>query len=171
MLKNHPKLYTKPPNSGEWNRQRGLASLETWPRYWQKDRVKRRQNWLHVYPTLIRWMVFELFFNCVTVQHKNCVSKQRNGGPTRHIVYQTPSCQNNPAGVELFLFLRKVYFRSTKFACVLARWVRRTWWEKSLPFRGFLYGRKKGKLINGVHPHCSITWNSSLENFPVLIQF
>ena len=26
-----------------------LASLETWPRYWQKGRVKRRQNSLHVY--------------------------------------------------------------------------------------------------------------------------
>ena len=27
-------------------------SLETWPRYWQKGRVKRRQNSLHVYPCL-----------------------------------------------------------------------------------------------------------------------
>ena len=28
----------------EWNKQRDLALLETWPRYRQKGRVKRRQN-------------------------------------------------------------------------------------------------------------------------------
>ena len=50
--KNHPKIYTKLPNSGQCNKHRDLASLETWPRYWQKGRVKRRENSLHVYPRL-----------------------------------------------------------------------------------------------------------------------
>ena len=52
MSKNQPKIYTKLPNGGYWNKQRDLALLETWPRYWQKDRVKRRLNSLHVYPRL-----------------------------------------------------------------------------------------------------------------------
>ena len=52
MPKNHPKTYTKSPNSGSCNKQRDLALLETWPIYWQKGRVKRRQNSLHVYPRL-----------------------------------------------------------------------------------------------------------------------
>ena len=43
-----PKIYTKPPNSGyDYG---DLVLLETWPRYWQKGRVKPRQNSLHVYP-------------------------------------------------------------------------------------------------------------------------
>ena len=50
--KNHPKIYTKLPNSGQCNKHRDLASLETWPRYWQKGRVKRRENSLHIYPRL-----------------------------------------------------------------------------------------------------------------------
>ena len=29
MPQNHPKIYTKPPNSGWWNKQRDLALLET----------------------------------------------------------------------------------------------------------------------------------------------
>ena len=33
-------------------KHRDLALLETWARYWQKSRVKRRQNSLHVYPRL-----------------------------------------------------------------------------------------------------------------------
>ena len=52
MPKNRPKIYTKPPNGGWWNRQKELALLETWRRYWQKDRVKRRLNSVHVYPRL-----------------------------------------------------------------------------------------------------------------------
>ena len=36
MLKNHSKIYTKPSNGGYGNKQRDLASLKTWPRYWQK---------------------------------------------------------------------------------------------------------------------------------------
>ena len=43
------KIYTKPPNSGYGNKHRDLALLETWAWYWQKGRVKRRQNSLHVY--------------------------------------------------------------------------------------------------------------------------
>ena len=46
--------------------------LETWPRYWQKGRVKRRQNSLHVYPCLktakwynCSWFVhFEKYVTC-----------------------------------------------------------------------------------------------------------
>ena len=52
MSKNHPNTYTKPPNGGYGNKQRDIALLKTWPRYWQKGRVKRRQNSLHVYPCL-----------------------------------------------------------------------------------------------------------------------
>ena len=52
MSKNHPKIYTKPPNGGYGNKQRDLALLKTWPRYWQKGRVKRCQNSLQVYPRL-----------------------------------------------------------------------------------------------------------------------
>ena len=52
MSKNHPKIYTKRPNGGYGNKQRDLALIKTWPRYWQKGRVKRRQNSLHVYPRL-----------------------------------------------------------------------------------------------------------------------
>ena len=52
MSKNHPKIYTKPPNGGCGNKQRDLAWLKTWPRNRQKDRVRRRQNSLHVYPRL-----------------------------------------------------------------------------------------------------------------------
>ena len=52
MSKNHPKIYTKHPNGGYGDKQRDLALLNTWPRYWQKGRVKRRQNSLHVYPRL-----------------------------------------------------------------------------------------------------------------------
>ena len=36
--KNHPKIYTKPPNSGLWNEHRDLALFETWARYWQEGR-------------------------------------------------------------------------------------------------------------------------------------
>ena len=50
MSKNHPKIYTKHPNGGYGDKQRDLALLNTWPRYWQKGRVKRRQNSLQVYP-------------------------------------------------------------------------------------------------------------------------
>ena len=41
MSKNHPKIYTKPPNGGYGNKQRDLVLLKTWLRYWQKGRVKR----------------------------------------------------------------------------------------------------------------------------------
>ena len=44
MYKNHSKIYTKPPNGGYGNKQRSLALLETLLRYWQKGRVKRREN-------------------------------------------------------------------------------------------------------------------------------
>ena len=54
MPKNLPKIYTKPPNSVYGYKHRDLALLETRPRYWQKGRVKRRQNSLHVYPRLNR---------------------------------------------------------------------------------------------------------------------
>ena len=54
MSKNHPKIYMKLPNGGYGNKQRDLALLKTSPRYWQKGRVKRRQNSLHVYPRLKR---------------------------------------------------------------------------------------------------------------------
>ena len=54
MPKNHPNIYTKPPNRGWWDEQKDLASLETWPSYWQKGGFKRRQNSLHVYPRLNR---------------------------------------------------------------------------------------------------------------------
>ena len=52
MSKNHPKIYAKPPNGGYGNKQRELVLLKTWPRYWHKGRVKRRQNSPHVYPRL-----------------------------------------------------------------------------------------------------------------------
>ena len=52
MSKSHPKIYTKPPIGGYGNKQRDLALLKTWPRYWQKGRVKRRQNSFHVYPRI-----------------------------------------------------------------------------------------------------------------------
>ena len=52
LSKNHPKICTKLPNGGYGNKQRDLASLKTWPRYWQKGRVKWRQNSLHRYPRL-----------------------------------------------------------------------------------------------------------------------
>ena len=44
-----PKIFIKPSNIDWWDKQRDLALLETWPRYWQKDRVKRRQNSIDVY--------------------------------------------------------------------------------------------------------------------------
>ena len=50
MPKYHPKLYTEKPNGGYGYKYRNLALLETWARYWQKGRVERRQNNLHVYP-------------------------------------------------------------------------------------------------------------------------
>ena len=34
MPKNHPKIYTKPPNSGYGYKHRDLALLETRARYW-----------------------------------------------------------------------------------------------------------------------------------------
>ena len=40
MPKNHPKIYTKLPNSAYGYKHRDLALLETRPRYWQKGRVK-----------------------------------------------------------------------------------------------------------------------------------
>ena len=52
MPKNRPKICTKLPNSGYGYKHRDLALLETWPRYWQKGRAKRRQNSLHVYPRI-----------------------------------------------------------------------------------------------------------------------
>ena len=52
MPKITQKFYTKPPNSGYGYKYRDLALLETWARYWQKGRVKRRQNSLHIYPRL-----------------------------------------------------------------------------------------------------------------------
>ena len=45
MSKNHPNVYTKPPIGGYGNKQRDLALLKTWPRYW-------RQNSFHVYPRI-----------------------------------------------------------------------------------------------------------------------
>ena len=50
--KTHPKTFTKSPNSGNGYKHRDLALLPTWVRYWQKGRVKRRQNSLHVDPRL-----------------------------------------------------------------------------------------------------------------------
>ena len=47
MPKHHPKIYTK--SSGYGCNDRDLVLLKTWPRYWQKDCVKRRQNNLHMY--------------------------------------------------------------------------------------------------------------------------
>ena len=53
-------------------------SLETWPRYWQKGRVNRRQNSLHVYPALncnynqildIHLFVY-MYFHTHTVFHR-----------------------------------------------------------------------------------------------------
>ena len=44
MPKNHPKIYTKLPNTGYGYKHRDLALLETWTRYWQKGRVKLRQT-------------------------------------------------------------------------------------------------------------------------------
>ena len=64
MSKNHPEIYTKLPNSGQCNKHRDLASLETWPRYWQKGRVKRRENSLHVYPRLNGVSPFRSLFFC-----------------------------------------------------------------------------------------------------------
>ena len=52
MPKNHPKIYPKPLNGDYGNKHRDLALLKTWPRYWQKGRVKRCQNSLQVYPRL-----------------------------------------------------------------------------------------------------------------------
>ena len=52
MPKNHPKIYTKLPNSGKRNKHRDLALFETRLRYWQKGRAKQRQNGLHMYPRL-----------------------------------------------------------------------------------------------------------------------
>ena len=52
MFKNHQKIYTKPPNGGYGNKHRDLSLLETWPRYWQKGRIKGRPNSLHVFPRL-----------------------------------------------------------------------------------------------------------------------
>ena len=49
-----------PATQAKCNKHRDLASLETWPRYWQKGRVKRRENSLHVYPRL-KSMVFRKF--------------------------------------------------------------------------------------------------------------
>ena len=49
----HPKITQKfTQNRQIVVNERNLASLETWPRYWQKGRVKRRENSLHVYPRL-----------------------------------------------------------------------------------------------------------------------
>ena len=50
MPPKHPKIYTKPPNSGYGYEHWDLALLEAWERDWQKGRVKRRQNSVHVYP-------------------------------------------------------------------------------------------------------------------------
>ena len=52
MPKNHPKIYSKPPNSVYGYKHRDLALLETCAGYWQKGRVKRRQNSLHANPRL-----------------------------------------------------------------------------------------------------------------------
>ena len=48
--KNHPNIYTKPPNNGYGYELRDLTLLETWPRNWHKGRVQRRQKSLHVHP-------------------------------------------------------------------------------------------------------------------------
>ena len=61
MSKNHPKIYTKPPNSGYGCKGRDLALLEVWTRYWQKGRVKRRQNSLHVYSASFKSTVTRKF--------------------------------------------------------------------------------------------------------------
>ena len=52
MPQNHPKIDTKPRNSAYGFKPRDLALLEKRPRYWQKGRIKRRQNSLHVYARL-----------------------------------------------------------------------------------------------------------------------
>ena len=54
MSQNHPKIYTKPPNSAYayGYKHKDLALLETRPRYWEKGRVKRRQSSLNVSPRL-----------------------------------------------------------------------------------------------------------------------
>ena len=69
VQKNHPKIYTKPPNGGYGYKHRDLALLETWPRYWQKGRVKGRQNNLHVYPRLKL---------CVKSKQKKVIKISRN---------------------------------------------------------------------------------------------
>ena len=69
--KNHPKIYTKLPNSGQCNKHRDLASLETWPRYWQKGRVKRRENSLHVYPRLKGFFVDVVFAKRLKITNKD----------------------------------------------------------------------------------------------------
>ena len=61
MHKNHPKVYTKSPNSGYGYKGRDLALLETWARYWQKGHVKRRQNSLHVYSARFQWTTTRKF--------------------------------------------------------------------------------------------------------------
>ena len=55
-----PKIYTKTPNSGQWDKQRDLVPLETWPRYWQKGCVKagvnmnRREIWSDMKKEIVR---------------------------------------------------------------------------------------------------------------------
>ena len=53
MPRNHPKTYTKPPNSGYDFKHIDLALLETWARHCQKDRVKRRQTAFTCIPATI----------------------------------------------------------------------------------------------------------------------
>ena len=80
MPKNHPKIYTKPPNSGYGFEHRDLALLETWPRYRQKSRVKRRQNSFHVYPRLNRIHIcfYVLFWNTAVSRRSSAFSGRQN---------------------------------------------------------------------------------------------
>ena len=83
MSKSHPKLYTKPSNSGYGYKHRDLALLETWARYWQKGRVKRRQNSVHMYPCLRDGQPATVDFFTITAEiraldkTRNMISEQR----------------------------------------------------------------------------------------------
>ena len=94
--KNHPKIYTKPPYSGWWNKHRDLALLETLPRYWQKGCVKRRRNSLHVYPRLnsisiVYFLKARLLANhfqgrVLSIGYYELIASLREWTPSRHVI-------------------------------------------------------------------------------------
>ena len=62
MPKNHPKIYTKPPNRGEWDEQKDLVSLETWPRYRLAERpLSDGKTTFQCNPALIRTLQNEFY--------------------------------------------------------------------------------------------------------------